>query len=87
MADANPGIIGLPTATFLTPDEVRNGAQVPPSRKPRPSATPSRQAPAAPAAPAGGPARVPVSWRSGDAQPPPNLGPPPERLDWRKRPG
>jgi hypothetical protein len=42
--------------------------------------------------PAGGaspaPARraVPVSWR-GEAgkQPPPNLGPPPERLDWRKR--
>jgi hypothetical protein len=30
---------------------------------------------------------VPVSWRSGDAQPPPNLGPPPERLDWRKRRG
>ena len=74
MADANPGIIGLPTATFLTPDEVRNGEQVPPSRKPQPPATPSRQAPAAPAS---GPARVPVSWRSGDAQPPPNLGPPP----------
>jgi hypothetical protein len=84
MADANPGIIGLPTATLLTLDEVRNGAQVPPAGRPQPPATPSRQAPAAPA---GGPARVPVSWRSGDAQPPPNLGPPPERLDWRKRRG
>jgi hypothetical protein len=84
MADANPGIIGLPTATLLTLDEVRSGAQEPPSRRPPPPATPSRQAPAAPAA---GPARVPVSWRSGDAQPPPNLGPPPERLDWRKRRG
>ena len=84
MADANPGIIGLPTATLLTLDEVRNGAQEPPGGRPPPPATPSRQAPAAPAA---GPARVPVSWRSGDAQPPPNLGPPPERLDWRKRRG
>jgi len=27
----------------------------------------------------------PVSWQ-GEDQPPPNLGPPPERLDWRKRP-
>lgn len=26
---------------------------------------------------------TPVSWRGG-GQPPPNLGPPPERLDWRK---
>jgi hypothetical protein len=24
-------------------------------------------------------------WRSGDDRPPPNLGPPPPRLDWRKR--
>ena len=69
LADANPGIIGLPTATLLTLDEARG--QLPPAR--------------APAGPARGPAPVPVSWRSGDAQPPPNLGPPPERLDWRKR--
>jgi hypothetical protein len=84
MADANPGIIGLPTATLLTLDEVRSGVEVPPGPPPQPPATPSRQAPAAPA---DAPARVPVSWRSGDAQPPPNLGPPPERLDWRKRRG
>jgi hypothetical protein len=28
---------------------------------------------------------TPVSWQ-GEDQPPPNLGPPPPRLDWRKRP-
>jgi len=27
---------------------------------------------------------VPVSWRSNKDRPPPNLGPPPEPLDWRK---
>jgi hypothetical protein len=30
---------------------------------------------------------APVSWRSKKGRPPPNLGPPPEPLDWRKRPG
>jgi hypothetical protein len=79
MADANPGIIGLPGVTLLSLDEARNGAGAPPAR--RPPAAPSRPAPD------GGPARAPVSWRSGGAQPPPNLGPPPERLDWRKRRG
>ena len=29
--------------------------------------------------------QAPVSWRGGQDQPPPNLGPPPERLDWRRR--
>jgi hypothetical protein len=78
-ADANPGIIGLPTATLLSLDEARNAAEVAPE--------PRRQPPGI-GPPAAGPARraavVPVSWRSGEAQPPPNLGPPPERLDWRK---
>ena len=71
MADANPGIGGLSAATRLTLEEFR-------------------------ASPAGGPeaAREPVrgdappaavSWRSGQDRPPPNLGPPPPRLDWRKR--
>lgn len=27
----------------------------------------------------------PVSWRSGNNRPPPNLGPPPPRLDWRDK--
>jgi hypothetical protein len=31
------------------------------------------------------PEATPVSWRSGGDRPPPNLGPPPPRLDWRKR--
>jgi hypothetical protein len=43
-------------------------------------------APAAPpAAPAGESAAQPAGWRSGRGQPPPNLGPPPEPPDWRKR--
>jgi hypothetical protein len=28
---------------------------------------------------------APAGWRSGDDRPPPNLGPPPARLDWRRR--
>jgi hypothetical protein len=39
----------------------------------------------APAAPRGTPAAQPTGWRSGRGQPPPNLGPPPEPPDWRKR--
>jgi hypothetical protein len=100
MADANPAIIGLPAATLLTLDEARNAPEMPAADKPQAPALPSRQAPAETArgpgaaggagqAPGDGPARrpasVPLSWRSGDMQPPPNLGPPPERLDWRKR--
>jgi hypothetical protein len=86
-ADANPGIIGLPTATLLSLDEARNA--------PDPQAAHGQQASGlSPGLSAGQtqpgltgrPADpAPVSWRSGEAQPPPNLGPPPERLDWRKR--
>ena len=36
------------------------------------------------AVPEAGPAAAPVNWRSGRDRPPPNLGPPPPRLDWRK---
>jgi hypothetical protein len=36
-------------------------------------------------APPGAPAAQPAGWRSGRGQPPPNLGPPPEPPDWRKR--
>jgi hypothetical protein len=84
-ADANPAIIGLPTATPLSVDEARNATDLQPG--------PGQQAPGLPpgqpqTGPASRPAApVPVSWRSGEDQPPPNLGPPPERLDWRKRPG
>ena len=86
MADANPGIIGLPTATLLTLDEARNAPEVAPVDRPAEPAAPPRPPLAGPARrPARGPAPAGVSWRSGDRQPPPNLGPPPERLDWRKR--
>ncbi|MDA0563700.1 hypothetical protein LG943_05040 [Streptomonospora sp. S1-112] len=57
LADANPGILTLPTATLGTVEEA-----------------PEASAPAD-AAPVGD-----------DGGPPPNLGPPPERLDWRAVP-
>jgi hypothetical protein len=71
MADANPGIGGLSAATSLTLGEflARPATGSGAAREPRRGG-----------APAGA-----VSWRSGRDRPPPNLGPPPERLDWRKR--
>jgi hypothetical protein len=75
MADANPGIGGLGAATQLTLEEFHEG--------------PVQGAPAAVAArePAGHPdaAPGPVSGRPDPGRPAPNLGPPPPRLDWRKR--
>jgi hypothetical protein len=47
LADANPGLITLPTATLASLDEARQAALEP------------------------------------GREPPPNLGPPPQRLDWR----
>jgi hypothetical protein len=75
LADANPGIGGLAAATLLTLDEFRSlpAAAVPHSR-PAPEAG-SRSAGRA----------APARWRSGEDRPPPNLGPPPARLDWRRR--
>jgi hypothetical protein len=86
MADANPGIGGLTAATRLTLEEFRGmpGAVAGP---PVAAAAGAAQEPGAGGdgqAPSGGPA-APLSWRSGDDRPPPNLGPPPVRLDWRKR--
>jgi hypothetical protein len=72
MADANPGIGGLSTATRLTLEEFRGL----PTARPRAAQAPTGDADASPR---------PVSWRSGNDRPPPNLGPPPQRLDWRKR--
>ena len=79
MADANPGIGGLGVATQLTLEELGEmpGAMAAPSAATAPSA-----APAPPPGPGGS---DPVNWRTGDNQPAPNLGPPPPRLDWRKR--
>ena len=80
MADANPGIGGLGAATQLTLEEFGDmpGPMVPPEAA---GARPPAAGP--PADPGAG--SEPVSWRSGDNRPAPNLGPPPPRLDWRKR--
>jgi len=69
MADTNPGIGGLGGATALTLEEYRS----------LPVAGPAKREPA----PGRDDAPRPVNWRRD--RPPPNLGPPPERLDWRKR--
>lgn len=78
MVDANPGIGGLGSATMLTLEEFLA----------MPASVPDPAAAEAPTAPQAGKRRaVPLSWRAGGNRPPPNLGPPPSRLDWRKRPG
>ena len=64
-ADANPGIIALPTATLLSLEEVVNAEAA------APGSTMVADAGLRAAEPA-------------DDEPPPNLGPPPERLDWRR---
>ncbi len=69
VADANPGIFGLPGSTLASLDESRPGPD-----SPRAGSGPGHRR------------QTPVSWRGGQSQPPPNLGPPPERLDWRRRP-
>jgi len=80
LADANPGIGGLRAATLLTLDEFWGGraaaAGPPAAPAPRPAPRPAGT---------GGGRRPPSSWRSGEDRPPPNLGPPPPRLDWRTR--
>ncbi len=91
MADANPGIAGLSAATSLTLEEFR--ARPAPAAAAPAAAAPAAAAPAAAAEsrPAPEPGRgddgqqAPESWRSGRGRPAPNLGPPPPRLDWRKR--
>jgi len=89
LADANPAIATLSTVTWRSLDEARLATgTVPPAATAGQPATPAGQpaAPAGqPAAPPGAPVAQPVGWRSGRGQPPPNLGPPPEPPDWRKR--
>ena len=62
LADTNPAILTLPTATLKSLEEVRQA-------RPEQWAAPAQ----------------PVSWRAADGRPPPNLGPPPQPPDWRKR--
>jgi len=81
MADANPGIAGLGAATQLTLEEFGDTPEriAPPAAAARPAAEGPRPVPES------GGGSDPVNWRTGDNRPAPNLGPPPPRLDWRKR--
>ncbi len=72
MADANPGIGGLSAATQVTLEEF----SMVPAARPGTAQAPAGDGTASPR---------PLSWRSGNDRPAPNLGPPPPRLDWRKR--
>ena len=102
LADANPGILTLSTATLATVDDSRNTGQGPGAGHGTPGAVASpgprtgdrnaRTAPATGPDEAGerhGPGLerhpTPVGADTGrfSEQVPPNLGPPPERLDWR----
>ncbi len=79
MVDVNPGIGGLGAATMLTLEEFQD---IPTAvTDPAPDVG-DRTDPEA-----GGSGAASAGWRTGGNRPPPNLGPPPRRLDWRKRPG
>jgi len=74
LADANPGISSLGAATLQTLEELRSApAAAAPQARPAPESD-GRAGRAAP-----------TRWRWGADRPPPNLGPPPARLDWRRR--
>jgi hypothetical protein len=82
LADANPAIYTLPTATVHSPAGARQAGD----RAPR--AGPAGQPADRWAGPVGQPARragQSAGWRSGGRQPPPNLGPPPEPPGWHRR--
>jgi hypothetical protein len=72
LADANPGIGGLSSATSLTLEEFRA----------RPAEEPAD--PAGQVSPAGDGASPPDTAAPPPVRPAPNLGPPPRRLDWRR---
>jgi hypothetical protein len=79
------GSPAAPDAGSDTASEAGRGAVAEAAPDAVPGATPDAVPEAAPdAVPEAGPAAAPVSWRSGRDRPPPNLGPPPPRLDWRK---
>jgi hypothetical protein len=91
LADANPAIYTLPTATVHSPARARQAGDRAPRSGPAGQPAGWRSGPAGqPAGPAGQPAGPaghtgqPAGWRSGGRQPPPNLGPPPEPPDWRR---
>ncbi len=96
LADANPGIISLPTATLRSVDEARAaslargpagtpaGAGPVPGQPADPAVLPGDE----PGAPPGEVRPPPGNGRRRPPRPapPPNLGPPPDRLDWRRKP-
>jgi hypothetical protein len=69
LADANPGIIALRTSTLLSLEEAQHAAARAGSGMAGPRPGPEQPSDPEPAA---------------GQEPPPNLGPPPERLDWRR---
>jgi hypothetical protein len=76
IADANPGIIALGTSTLLSLEDALDAvATGDPAAAAAIGAVPAQKTPGQ--AGAGPPPQ-------GDDEPPPNLGPPPERLDWRR---
>jgi hypothetical protein len=76
LADANPAICTLPTATVVSLDEAKQAGD---------PAQPARAGPPGEErGPWAEPAGQPVAWRSGAGRLPPNLGPPPEPPDWRR---
>jgi hypothetical protein len=110
LADANPGILALPTATLRSLEDARDAAPMAPADAGAgaawgPGAGDGTGAAGVPASfGAGGTAGAagaghgggaageggndgpaPISWRDAEESPPPNLGPPPTPLDWRKR--
>jgi hypothetical protein len=102
-ADANPGILTLPTATLASLDEARSGATAagwpaagwpgagPPVGRPAAAGSPAAGEPAggSPVADAWSrpsPRPADLGRPARPSRPPPNLGPPPEPLDWRREP-
>ncbi|WP_053616773.1 hypothetical protein [Nocardiopsis sp. NRRL B-16309] len=94
LADTNPGILTLSTATLATVDDSRhtsNGTATrtrgggSPAEQPVEGGRPRIAPPGAPAAADDGRTDRPAPVGTGvrDRRVPPNLGPPPERLDWR----
>jgi hypothetical protein len=84
LADANPAILTLPTARV--PEPAPTGGHSP-ARVPGPAPTgghsPAGAAGPPPARPTAPSAGQVVSWQARQGRPPPNLGPPPQPLDWR----
>ena len=78
LADANPAIIALRTSTLLSLEEAVDATAAGPAYPEAAGAAPHPGEPDAALVPEAGPGAPP-----GD-EPPPNLGPPPERLDWRQ---